>query len=176
MSLLVFLMKIGDDLIIFDRLKSSLYYRKHDFVTGAWKHLVLIFLHPKCQFSKKIIEELNYIQIRFNEHIEIIGLQIPLNAITNNFTNSNDQEINNNLNFKILDNVPIEIIAKYEISIIPQALVFKNKKLVYKGAINDNPLEPEKIKHHYLTEVLEKIMRNLKFVPFYPPIGTKLEN
>jgi hypothetical protein len=168
-------LKIGDDIILFDELKSSLYYRKHDFITGAWKHLVLIFLHPNCQFTESIIEELNHIQFRFSEHIEIIGLEIPFDTIKNSPTIINNQKILSNLDFKILGNIPEEIIKKYEIKIIPQALVFKNKKLVYTGAINDNPLVPGKVKHHYLTDVLEKMMRNLKFVSHQSPIGTMLE-
>ena len=65
------------------------------------------------------------------EHVELIGLKVPPNTIKNYSIDSNNQVNYEKVNFKILDTISIDILKKYEVLCIPQAFVFKNKKLVY---------------------------------------------
>ena len=140
---------------------------------------IIIFTCNHCPFARLYPKRLNDLNTKYG------SLNIPLIAINPMDTLVYEDESLNNMhlkaelekyNFPYLQD-PLQIVCKqFEAKYTPQAyLVWKenNKWIIkYSGAIDDNGMDPEKVKNHYLSNAVDELIdNNVVSIPETKAIG-----
>ena len=126
---------------------------------------IIIFTCNHCPFARLYPKRLNELNAKYG------SLNMPLIAINPMDTLVYEDESLKNMqlkaelekyNFPYLQD-PLQIVSKqFEAKYTPQAyLVWKenNKWIIkYSGAIDDNGMEPDKVKNHYLANAIDELL------------------
>jgi len=132
------------------------------------KGFVVVFSCNKCPMAKFYSNRLNQMDAKYKK------LGVPVLAINSMDTLAYAEESfklmqkkakKDQFSFPYLQDKKQSIAKEFKAAHTPQAFViWKNEvgKLVvkYQGAIDDNAGEPEKIKHHFLTDALDELLQN----------------
>jgi peroxiredoxin len=132
------------------------------------KGFVVVFSCNKCPMAKFYSNRLNQMDAKYKK------LGVPVLAINSMDTLAYAEESfklmqkkakKDQFSFPYLQDKKQSIAKEFKATHTPQAFViWKNEvgKLVvkYQGAIDDNAGEPEKIKHHFLTDALDELLQN----------------
>ncbi len=131
------------------------------------KGFVVVFSCNKCPMAKFYSQRLNQMDAKYKK------LGVPVLAINSMDTLAYAEESfklmqkkakKDQFQFPYLQDKKQNIAKEFKATHTPQAFViWKNKagKMVvkYQGAIDDNAGEPEKIKHHFLTDALDDLLQ-----------------
>jgi peroxiredoxin len=129
------------------------------------KGFIIIFTCNHCPFARLYPKRLNELNAKYG------SLNIPLLAINPMDTLVYEDESLKNMflkaelekyNFPYLQD-PLQTVSKqFEAKYTPQAfLVWKENNrwiIKYCGAIDDNGMEPDKVKNHYLSNVVDELL------------------
>lgn len=131
------------------------------------KGFVIVFSCNKCPMAKFYSQRLNQMDVKYKK------LGVPVLAINSMDTLAYAEESfklmqkkakKDQFQFPYLQDKKQNIAKEFKATHTPQAFViWKNKsgKMVvkYQGAIDDNAGEPEKIKHHFLTDAIDDLLQ-----------------
>lgn len=131
------------------------------------KGFVIVFSCNKCPMAKFYSQRLNQMDAKYKK------LGVPVLAINSMDTLAYAEESfklmqkkakKDQFQFPYLQDKKQSIAKEFKATHTPQAFViWKNKagKMVvkYQGAIDDNAGEPEKIKHHFLTDAIDDLLQ-----------------
>jgi len=124
----------------------------------AW---VVIFTGNHCVYSKKYEDRL----IQFANEYKAKGVGFML--INSNDALQSEEESLQNMQQRAKDKkFPFAYLQdeKQEVAIMfgakknPEVFVLKDNLILYQGAIDNNPLMPEKVSRHYLKEALDAVL------------------
>ena len=131
------------------------------------KGFVVVFSCNKCPMAKFYSQRLNQMDSKYKK------LGVPVLAINSMDTLAYAEESFNlmqkkakkdQFSFPYLQDKKQKIAKEFKATHTPQAFViWKNKAgkfvIKYQGAIDDNAGEPEKIKHHFLTDAIDDLLQ-----------------
>lgn len=121
--------------------------------------LVVIFMCNHCPYVKAVLERLNTLHERFvARNVQIIGIS------------ANDAENYPEDSFEAMQQAPVDFLYLYDESqevakaygavCTPDIFVYdKERKLSYRGRIDDNWKEPENVTREELAEAIEKTLQ-----------------
>jgi peroxiredoxin len=129
---------------------------------------IVIFTCNKCPMAKFYSQRLNQMDAKYKK------MGVPLLAVNSMDTLAYADESfklmqkkikKEQFNFPYLQDKKQNIAKAFKATHTPQAFViWKNKAgkfvIKYQGAIDDNAGEPEKAKHHFLTDAVEELLQN----------------
>lgn len=131
------------------------------------KGFIVVFISNKCPMAKFYSKRLNQMDAKYKR------LGVPVLAINSmdtlvyaeeSFKLMQKKVKKEQLNFPYLQDKKQKIAKEFKATHTPQAFViWKNKgkyEVKYEGAIDDNAGEPEKAKHHFLTEAVDELLNN----------------
>lgn len=132
------------------------------------KGFIVIFTCNKCPMAKFYSQRLNQMDAKYKK------MGVPLLAINSMDTLAYADESfklmqkkikKEQLTFPYLQDKKQNIAKEFKATHTPQAFViWKNKSgkfvIKYQGAIDDNAGEPEKAKHHFLTDAVDELLQN----------------
>lgn len=131
------------------------------------KGFIVVFTSNKCPMAKFYSKRLNQMDAKYKR------LGVPVLAINSmdtlvyaeeSFKLMQKKVKKEQLNFPYLQDKKQKIAKEFKATHTPQAFViWKNKgkyEVKYEGAIDDNAGEPEKAKHHFLTEAVDELLNN----------------
>lgn len=131
------------------------------------KGFIVVFMSNKCPMAKFYSKRLNQMDAKYKR------LGVPVLAINSmdtlvyaeeSFKLMQKKVKKEQLNFPYLQDKKQKIAKEFKATHTPQAFViWKNKgkyEVRYEGAIDDNAGEPEKAKHHFLTEAVDELLNN----------------
>lgn len=132
------------------------------------KGFIVIFTCNKCPMAKFYSQRLNQMDAKYKK------MGVPLLAINSMDTLAYADESfklmqkkikKEQLTFPYLQDKKQNVAKEFKATHTPQAFViWKNKSgkfvIKYQGAIDDNAGEPEKAKHHFLTDAVEELLQN----------------
>ena len=141
--------------------------------------LVLIFLGITCPYSRNSLPEINRIYARFIEHMDLLAIN-PHDSIKNPYESLDAMKEfsrKNVLLFPFVKDEDQTVVRAYGAKWTPEVFLFdKNHKLVYKGRLNDNPLNIHEITRHDLTIALEELFRIKNvLLPVTNPLGSRID-
>ena len=131
------------------------------------KGFVIVFSCNKCPMAKFYSQRLNQMDAKYKK------LGVPVLAINSMDTLAYAEESfklmqkkakKDQFQFPYLQDKKQNIAKEFKATHTPQAFViWKNKAgkfvIKYQGAIDDNAGEPEKIKHHFLTDAIDYLLQ-----------------
>lgn len=131
------------------------------------KGFVVVFSCNKCPMAKFYSQRLNQMDAKYKK------LGVPVLAINSMDTLAYAEESfklmqkkakKDQFSFPYLQDKKQKIAKEFKATHTPQAFViWKNKAgkfvIKYQGAIDDNAGEPEKIKHHFLTDAIDELLQ-----------------
>jgi peroxiredoxin len=131
------------------------------------KGFVIVFSCNKCPMAKFYSQRLNQMDAKYKK------LGVPVLAINSMDTLAYAEESfklmqkkakKDQFQFPYLQDKKQNIAKEFKATHTPQAFViWKNKAgkfvIKYQGAIDDNAGEPEKIKHHFLTDAIDDLLQ-----------------
>jgi peroxiredoxin len=131
------------------------------------KGFVIVFSCNKCPMAKFYSQRLNQMDAKYKK------LGVPVLAINSMDTLAYAEESfklmqkkakKDQFQFPYLQDKKQNIAKEFKATLTPQAFViWKNKAgkfvIKYQGAIDDNAGEPEKIKHHFLTDAIDDLLQ-----------------
>ena len=131
------------------------------------KGFVVVFSCNKCPMAKFYSQRLNQMDAKYKK------LGVPVLAINSMDTLAYAEESfklmqkkakKDQFQFPYLQDKKQNIAKEFKATHTPQAFViWKNKAgkfvIKYQGAIDDNAGEPEKIKHHFLTDAIDDLLQ-----------------
>ena len=131
------------------------------------KGFVVVFSCNKCPMAKFYSQRLNQMDSKYKK------LGVPVLAINSMDTLAYAEESfklmqkkakKDQFSFPYLQDKKQKIAKEFKATHTPQAFViWKNKAgkfvIKYQGAIDDNAGEPEKIKHHFLTDAIDDLLQ-----------------
>jgi peroxiredoxin len=132
------------------------------------KGFIMIFTCNKCPMAKFYSQRLNQIDAKYKK------MGVPLLAVNSMDTLAYADESfklmqkkikKEQLTFPYLQDKKQNVAKEFKATHTPQAFViWKNKSgkfvIKYQGAIDDNAGEPEKAKHHFLTDAVDELLQN----------------
>lgn len=131
------------------------------------KGFVIVFSCNKCPMAKFYSQRLNQMDAKYKK------LGVPVLAINSmdtlayadeSFKLMQKKAKKDQFQFPYLQDKKQNIAKEFKATHTPQAFViWKNKAgkfvIKYQGAIDDNAGEPEKIKHHFLTDAIDDLLQ-----------------
>ena len=132
------------------------------------KGFVVVFTCNKCPMAKFYSKRLNQMDMKYkNIGVPVLAINSmdTLAYVEESFKLMQKKAKKDQFSFPYLQDKKQSIAKEFKATHTPQAFViWKNEvgKLVvkYQGAIDDNAGEPEKIKHHFLTDALDELLQN----------------
>jgi len=132
------------------------------------KGFVVVFTCNKCPMAKFYSKRLNQMDMKYKKigvPVLAINSMDTLAYVEESFKLMQKKAKKDQFSFPYLQDKKQSIAKEFKATHTPQAVViWKNEvgKLVvkYQGAIDDNAGEPEKIKHHFLTDALDELLQN----------------
>jgi len=132
------------------------------------KGFIVVFTCNKCPMAKFYSQRLNQMDAKYKR------MGVPLLAVNSMDTLAYAEESfklmqkkikKEQLTFPYLQDKKQNIAKEFKATHTPQAFViWKNKSgkfvIKYQGAIDDNAGEPEKAKHHFLTDAVDELLEN----------------
>lgn len=132
------------------------------------KGFIVVFTCNKCPMAKFYSQRLNQMDAKYKK------LGVPLLAVNSMDTLAYADESfklmqkkikKEQLTFPYLQDKKQNVAKEFKATHTPQAFViWKNKSgkffIKYQGAIDDNAGEPEKAKHHFLTDAIDELLQN----------------
>jgi len=132
------------------------------------KGFIVIFTCNKCPMAKFYSQRLNQMDAKYKK------MGVPLLAVNSMDTLAYADESfklmqkkikKEQLTFPYLQDKKQNVAKEFKATHTPQAFViWKNKSgkfvIKYQGAIDDNAGEPEKAKHHFLTDAVDELLQN----------------
>ena len=132
------------------------------------KGFIVVFTCNKCPMAKFYSQRLNQMDVKYKR------MGVPLLAVNSMDTLAYAEESfklmqkkikKEQLTFPYLQDKKQNIAKEFKATHTPQAFViWKNKSgkfvIKYQGAIDDNAGEPEKAKHHFLTDAVDELLEN----------------
>jgi peroxiredoxin len=132
------------------------------------KGFIVVFTCNKCPMAKFYSQRLNQMDAKYKK------MGVPLLAVNSMDTLAYADESfklmqkkvkKEQLTFPYLQDKKQNIAKEFKAKHTPQAFViWKNKTgkfvIKYQGAIDDNAGEPEKAKHHFLTDAVDELLQN----------------
>jgi peroxiredoxin len=160
-----------------DKSKTVSNFKLKSATTNKWvslsdyndaKGFIVVFTSNKCPMAKFYSQRLNQMDAKYKK------MGVPLLAVNSMDTLAYADESfklmqkkikKEQLTFPYLQDKKQNVAKEFKATHTPQAFViWKNKlgKFVikYQGAIDDNAGEPEKAKHHFLTDAVEELLQN----------------
>lgn len=154
-------LKIGDAAPNFN-LKNidGEYYSLNSFLD--YKALIIVFTCNHCPYARAYEERLIKISHDYNNKSVIvvaINSNDEISYPEDSFENMKDRAVEIDLPFVYLRDDSQEIAKAYGVAYTPEIFLFdKSKKLAYKGKIDDNWREPEKVKNNYLRAAIDELL------------------
>ncbi len=132
------------------------------------KGFIVVFTCNKCPMAKFYSQRLNHMDIKYKK------MGVPVLAINSMDTLAYAEESfklmqkktkKEQLSFPYLQDKKQNVAKEFKATHTPQAFVIWKNKLgtfviKYQGAIDDNAGEPEKAKHHFLTDAVDELLLN----------------
>jgi peroxiredoxin len=132
------------------------------------KGFIVIFTCNKCPMAKFYSQRLNQMDAKYKK------MGVPLLAVNSMDTLAYADESfklmqkkikKEQLTFPYMQDKKQNVAKEFKATHTPQAFViWKNKSgkfvIKYQGAIDDNAGEPEKAKHHFLTDAVDELLQN----------------
>ncbi len=132
------------------------------------KGFIVVFTCNKCPMAKFYSQRLNHMDTKYKK------MGVPVLAINSMDTLAYAEESfklrqkktkKEQLSFPYLQDKKQKVAKEFKATHTPQAFViWKNKSgtfvIKYQGAIDDNAGEPEKAKHHFLTDAVDELLLN----------------
>jgi peroxiredoxin len=121
----------------------------------AW---VVIFTGNHCVYSKKYEERLMQYAKEFTPKgvgFILINSNDPLQSEEESLNNMQNRAKEKNFPFAYLQDEKQSVAKMFNAEKNPEVFVLKGMKIIYKGAIDNNPLMPEKVTRNYLREAIE---------------------
>ena len=129
------------------------------------KGFIIVFTCNHCPFAKLYPERLNTLNAYFGE------LNVPLIAISSTdtvaypedaFEEMKEKAINEKFNFPYLADGTQRVAKNYKADKTPHAFVIWKEEgewvIKYSGAIDDNGMEPEKVKNKYVEDAVKDLL------------------
>ena len=161
---------------IYEKEKTISDFKLKSATTNRWvslsdyknaKGFVIVFSCNKCPMAKFYSQRLNQMDSKYKK------LGVPVLAINSMDTLAYAEESfklmqkkakKDQFQFPYLQDKKQNIAKEFKATHTPQAFViWKNKAgkfvIKYQGAIDDNAGEPEKIKHHFLTDAIDDLLQ-----------------
>ncbi len=161
---------------IYEKEKTISDFKLKSATTNRWvslsdyknaKGFVIVFSCNKCPMAKFYSQRLNQMDAKYKK------LGVPVLAINSMDTLAYAEESfklmqkkakKDQFQFPYLQDKKQNIAKEFKATHTPQAFViWKNKAgkfvIKYQGAIDDNAGEPEKIKHHFLTDAIDDLLQ-----------------
>jgi peroxiredoxin len=155
-------LKIGSDLPHF-RLKGTDEKMHSTDAYSEKRILVIVFSCNHCPYVQAYEERMKGIQREFG------GMGVQLIAVNSNdesgypedsFENMKKRAVDKGFNFPYLRDEDQSVASKFDATHTPEIFVFDgNRKLVYHGKIDDNWMEPERVRTRYLKDAIEQLLR-----------------
>jgi peroxiredoxin len=163
---------------VYEKEKTISNFKLKSATTNSWvslsdykkaKGFVVVFSCNKCPMAKFYSKRLNQMDLKYKK----IG--VPVLAINSMDTLAYAEESfklmqkkakKDQFSFPYLQDKKQNIAKEFKATHTPQAfLMWKNKAgkfvIKYQGAIDDNAGEPEKIKHHFLTDAIDELLQEM---------------
>ena len=161
---------------IYEKEKTISDFKLKSATTNRWvslsdyknaKGFVIVFSCNKCPMAKFYSQRLNQMDAKYKK------LGVPVLAINSmdtlayadeSFKLMQKKAKKDQFQFPYLQDKKQNIAKEFKATHTPQAFViWKNKAgkfvIKYQGAIDDNAGEPEKIKHHFLTDAIDDLLQ-----------------
>ena len=130
--------------------------------------LVIIFMCNQCPYVKAVIQRLIDLQTEFsNEGVQLVGINCndAEKYPNDSFENMEGSLKEWGMNFPYLFDESQEIAKRYDAVCTPDIYVYgKERKLLYRGRIDDNWEKPDKVAQRDLKQAIEYILEE-KEVP-----------
>ena len=143
--------------------------------------LVIIFMCNHCPYVQAVWPRLNELQKKYNgKGIQLVGINPNVgNPI---FPQDNFEEMKRaperfGLNFPYLTDEKQTVAKKYHAVCTPDIFVYNAKhELVYRGRVDDNWEEPEKITTHDLEDAIKALLKGKKIAEVqHPSMGCSIK-
>ena len=132
------------------------------------KGFIVVFTCNKCPMAKFYSQRLNHMDAKYKKmgvRLLAVNSMDTLAYAEESFKLMQKKVKKEQLTFPYLQDKKQNIAKEFKATHTPQAFViWKNKSgkfvIKYQGAIDDNAGEPEKAKHHFLTDAVDELLQN----------------
>jgi len=125
---------------------------------SAQKAWVVVFTGNHCVYSKKYEDRLIQYAKEFTGKgvgFMLINSNDPIQSEEESLANMRNRAKEKNFPFVYLQDEKQNIAKMFGAQKNPEVFVLKGMKILYKGALDNNPLMPEKVTRNYLHEAIE---------------------
>lgn len=125
---------------------------------SAQKAWVVVFTGNHCVYSKKYEDRLIQYAKEFTAKgvsFMLINSNDPIQSEEESLINMRNRAKDKNFPFVYLQDEKQTIAKMFGAQKNPEVFVLKGMKILYKGALDNNPLMPEKVTRNYLHEAIE---------------------
>lgn len=142
--------------------------------------LVIMFICNHCPYVKAVTDRLVALQEKFAERgVQFVAINSndPESYPEDSFDNMNEFADENNFNFPYLVDETQEVARKYDAKCTPDIYVYdKSRILKYRGRIDDNWKEEDKVTSNELSDAIELLLQG-KEIDFkqIPSIGCSIK-
>jgi peroxiredoxin len=142
--------------------------------------LVIMFICNHCPYVKAVTDRLVALQEKFAESgVQFVAINSndPESYPEDSFDNMKEFAAENNFNFPYLVDETQEVARKYDAKCTPDIFVYdKSRTLKYRGRIDDNWKEEDKVTSNELSDAIELLLQG-KEIDFkqIPSIGCSIK-
>jgi peroxiredoxin len=125
---------------------------------SAQKAWVVVFTGNHCVYSKKYEDRLTQYAKEFTGKgvgFMLINSNDPIQSEEESLVNMRNRAKEKNFPFVYLQDEKQNVAKMFGAQKNPEVFVLKGMKILYKGALDNNPLMPEKVTRNYLHEAIE---------------------
>jgi peroxiredoxin len=161
---------------VYEKEKTISNFKLKSATTNQWvslsdyknaKGFVVVFSCNKCPMAKFYSQRLNQMDTKYKKlgiPVLAINSMDTLAYVEESFKLMQKKAKKDQFQFPYLQDKKQNIAKEFKATHTPQAFViWKNKAgkfvMKYQGAIDDNAGEPEKIKHHFLTDAIDDLLQ-----------------
>jgi len=131
------------------------------------KAVVVIFTSNHCVYSKKYEDRILAINSEFSGkgvQVILINSNDPVQSEEDNYTNMQLRAKEKGFSFPYLQDISQSVAKSFGAQRTPEAFILKSSggtfTVAYKGAIDNNPLMPEKVTSSLLKDALNAVLAN----------------
>jgi len=130
--------------------------------TNIENGLLIVFACNHCPYVRGSEDELIKIANKYSsEGLAVVAINSndPVNYPDDNYEKMQEKSQALNLPYPYLFDETQEVAKLFDAACTPECYLFdKNKKLVFHGAVNDNPRDRNAVKSHYLRDAVEDLL------------------
>lgn len=131
-------------------------------ITNQGKNLVLIFTSENCPYVDAYNRRINQL-IKTNKDFNFI------------IVNVGKKDSKNNYQCKVISDPLKKIANACAVTRTPEVILLKGLTVIYKGAIDDNPLAEHDVRNHFLQKAINDYKKGVNSTKFHKAYGCNIQ-